>query len=85
MEALDTISVSSEVSQEDEYFSKVMNVCQQTCPTHFALQFPSNAYTDFEYVDSGTYSHVVRATSKQWKKVVVFKVSRGRSMPVPFA
>lgn len=73
---LDGISLSSCNSYtEDEYWAKVMEICGQQHPLHFGLKYPSRLYRDMEYIDSGTYSHVIKAVSiEQNMKFVVFKV-----------
>lgn len=55
-------SLCSALSTTDEFWQKVLDLCRQRNPGHFALEFPSTMFTSaIQYIDSGTYSHVMRA------------------------
>jgi len=71
----DLVSLSSERSETDDFWFKVLALCHQRNPAHFGIEFPSWCYSKFEYLDSGTYSHVIKALDLQQQGTpVVFKV-----------
>lgn len=71
----DVRSLGSLVSQSDDYWHRVLALCHQRNPVHFAVEFPSTAFHKFEYIDSGTYSHVMSAIDiENGNTPVVFKV-----------
>lgn len=71
----DTDSISSDKSSnEDEFWIKVMNICQQNNPIPFGLEFASWTYSQLEPIDNGSYSLVIKGFHKQIDKKVVFKV-----------
>lgn len=52
-------------------------LCRQRNPGHFALDFPSSSFAKLEYLDSGTYSHVMKAIDLENDHTpVVLKVSQ---------
>ena len=58
-------SLYSVVSITDEFWKKVLALCGQTSAGHFALEFPSTSYAAMQYIDSGTYSHVMKAVAHE--------------------
>lgn len=69
-------SITSIRSETDDHWFSVLSLCHQRNPSHFGLEFPSTAYENFEYLDSGTYSHVIKACDcEQDNMPIVFKVS----------
>lgn len=72
---LETNSLVSIPSKVDDFWHSVLSLCFQNNPNHFGLEFPSSMYDQFEYLDSGTYSHVIKAFDKSLGNVpIVFKV-----------
>lgn len=70
-------SLSSKLTEEpdDEYWYQVLNLCGQDNPSHFGIEFSSTSYHSFEYLDSGTYSHVIKANGIDFNNIaIVFKV-----------
>src|SRR5699024_4858415 len=79
----DLMSLSSLRTESDDYWNRVLALCEQRNPAHFGLEFPSWAFAKFEYLDSGTYSHVIKAIDiENGKTPVVFKVSGQNGQPV---
>ena len=70
----ESASLSSQRSEFDDYWYRVLALCNQHNPAHFGLEFPSRAYDQFEYLDSGTYSHVIKAFDYELCLPIVFKV-----------
>ncbi|KAJ6217858.1 hypothetical protein RDWZM_009015 [Blomia tropicalis] len=72
---LETNSLVSIPSKVDDFWHSVLSLCFQNNPNHFGLEFPSSMYDQFEYLDSGTYSHVIKAFDKSLGNVpIVFKI-----------
>lgn len=70
-------SLSSNLAEEldDEYWYKVLALCGQNNPSHFGIEYSSTSYYNFEYLDSGTYSHVIKANGIDFNNTaIVFKV-----------
>ncbi|KAI2804071.1 Serine/threonine-protein kinase haspin [Blomia tropicalis] len=68
-------SITSIRSETDDHWFSVLSLCHQRNPSHFGLEFPSTAYENFEYLDSGTYSHVIKACDcEQDNMPIVFKI-----------
>ncbi|KAI2805560.1 Serine/threonine-protein kinase haspin [Blomia tropicalis] len=70
----DQASLSSIRSEVDDYWHRVLSLCHQRNPFHFGMEFPSKAFNEFEYLDSGTYSHVIKAIEHQGGTPVIIKV-----------
>ena len=71
----DLMSLTSLRSESDDYWHRVLQLCDQSSPTHFGLEFASQSFSKFEYLDSGTYSHVIKANDREMNETaVVFKV-----------
>ena len=71
----DSESISSNKSgNEDENWRKVLNLCHQTNPIPFGLEFPSKAFDNLEPIDTGSYSLVSKGFDKRIQKEVVFKI-----------
>ncbi|UXI22836.1 hypothetical protein NH340_JMT08779 [Sarcoptes scabiei] len=63
------------VTDNDDYWFRVLNLCNQNNPSHFGIEFPSRLFYDFKYLDSGTYSHVIKANGLEYNRTpIVFKI-----------
>lgn len=75
----DSVSLASIRSESDDYWTQVLSLCGQSNPSKFGLEFSSVAFDKFEYLDSGTYSLVIKAIDLENGRIpVVFKVGRSQ-------
>lgn len=68
---------SDDENDDDDYWFQVLELCCQKNPSHFGIEFPSTSFQNFEYLDSGTYSHVIKAIGIEYNYTpIVFKVRK---------
>ncbi|KAH7645648.1 serine/threonine-protein kinase haspin homolog [Dermatophagoides farinae] len=66
---------SDDENDDDDYWFQVLELCCQKNPSHFGIEFPSTSFQNFEYLDSGTYSHVIKAIGIEYNYTpIVFKI-----------